>query len=107
MTDAHVATVALYQFIAAWVVIVIYVVIGNVIYFGKVLPTLHEAGLDSVPKFLPSGQAKQGRAALEVLRAQGQHAFVVWWLAASPVINIVLVLAVVALLVSPAIWAML
>lgn len=107
LTDAQVATVALYQFVAAWIVIMVYVVIANVIYFAKVLPTLHEAGLDGVPKFLPSGQAKQGRAALEVLRSQGQRGFAVWWLTASPVINIVLVLAVVALLASPAIWAML
>jgi hypothetical protein len=107
VTDEHVGTVALYQFIAAWALIVMYVVIGNLMYFGKVLPTLHEAGLDGVPKFLPSAQAKQGRAALEVLRGQGQRGFVVWWLEASPVINIVLVLALVALLVSAAIWAML
>jgi hypothetical protein len=107
VTDAQLATVALYRFIAAWVLIMAYVVIANVIYFGKVLPTLHRAGLDSVAKFLPSDQAKQGRAALEVVRRQGQHGFAVWWLTVCPIISTVLVLTVVAVLVIPTIWAML
>jgi hypothetical protein len=106
VTDARMATAGLYQFIAGWMVIMVYVVIANVVYFGKVLPTLHEAGLDGAAKSLPSEQAKQGRAALEVLRRQGQRGFAVRWLAAGSIVKMVLLLAVVALLASPATGAM-
>ena len=48
-------------FVAAcvWIFVTAYVVVGNYLYFTKVLPTLSRDGLDDRPKFMPSRQFAQ------------------------------------------------
>ncbi len=43
----------------AWLLVVVYVILGNYLYWLKILPTLTRNGLDGSPKFSPSGQLKQ------------------------------------------------
>jgi hypothetical protein len=58
--------------IAAWAVGFAYIVLGNYLYFGKVLPTLDTAGLGGVPKMLPSAQFRQMSQAAAILRESGE-----------------------------------
>jgi hypothetical protein len=46
-------------FVTAWAFMMIYVLMGNYLYFTKVLPALGRASLDGWPKFLPSSQLEQ------------------------------------------------
>jgi hypothetical protein len=46
-------------FLTAWIFVMSYVVIGNYLYFTKVLPALARDGLDGSPKFMPSKQLAQ------------------------------------------------
>jgi hypothetical protein len=48
--------------------VVIYVVLGNYLYFAKVLPALDES-----PKLFPSGQLKDVKRYLELLDEQGER----------------------------------
>jgi hypothetical protein len=43
----------------AWIFVMAYVVVGNYLYFTKILPTLSRDGLDGSPKFTPSSQFAQ------------------------------------------------
>jgi hypothetical protein len=43
----------------AWIFLMSYVVVGNYLYFTKVLPTLSRDGLDGSGKFTPSSQFAQ------------------------------------------------
>ena len=45
--------------LTAWIVVMAYVIVGNYLYFTKVLPALSRDGLDGWPKFLPSKQLAQ------------------------------------------------
>ena len=51
-----------------FVAIVIYIVLGNYLYFAKILPTLDEA-----PKFLPSGQLDDADRFLQMMNERGEH----------------------------------
>ena len=46
-------------FIAAWLLVLVWCLVGNYAYFKKVQPGLSRAGLDSSTKFLPRNQLKQ------------------------------------------------
>ena len=46
-------------FLTAWTFVMVYVVVGNYLYFTKVLPALSRDGLDGWPKFMPSKQLGQ------------------------------------------------
>ena len=94
----------LQQFLATFAVVAVYVVVGNIVYFTTVLPTLERAGRNCVPSLLPSGQAKQARAALAILRSAGQSGCAYRWLRASPVVEKVVLLLFVAMLVRAALW---
>lgn len=52
-------TVFISIFIAGWLVVLVWCVIGNYLYFGKVLPTLARKGLDGSFKIWPRDQLKQ------------------------------------------------
>ena len=43
----------------AWFLVMAYVVVGNYLYFTKVLPTVSRGGLDGWPKLMPSRQFAQ------------------------------------------------
>jgi len=94
----------LQQFVATFVVGAVYVVVGNVVYFTTVLPTLERAGRNSAPSFRPSGQAEQARAALAILRATGRSGFACWWLRASPMAEAIVLLLILAMLVRAGFW---
>lgn len=59
--------------VIAWLVIAAYVVVGNYLYFAKVLPVLRTAGLSGLPRALPSAQIKQFRQAAAVLEGRGER----------------------------------
>jgi hypothetical protein len=46
-------------FFTAWTVVMLYVTLGNYLYFTKVLPALSRDGLDGSLKFTPSKQLGQ------------------------------------------------
>lgn len=50
---------AIFLFLTAWTIGAFYVVVGNYLYFAKVLPGLARDGLDGSPKFLPWKQLRQ------------------------------------------------
>lgn len=49
----------IFIFLASWVLVMAYVVVGNYLYFEKILPALSRDGLDSSMKFMPSKQLEQ------------------------------------------------
>ena len=44
-----------------WVLVMVYVLLGNYLYFAKVLPTLGEHGRPAAPRFTPSGSSSKSR----------------------------------------------
>lgn len=54
-------------FLMFWAVVV-YVILGNYLYFAKILPVLNEP-----PKFLPSGQLHDVDRYIELLDKQGER----------------------------------
>ena len=87
-------------FVVVWVVIGGYVVVGNYLYFAKVLPVLRGAGLEHAAQVFPSAQAEQFRRAGRILRSRGDH---VWFL---PLLNRCreLTYAVIGLIAIIALW---
>jgi hypothetical protein len=55
----HVEQILIFVTVCAWIFVMAYVVVGNYLYFTKVLPTLSRDGLDGWPKFTPSRQLAQ------------------------------------------------
>ena len=58
-SGSHVETLLLFATVCTWVFLMAYVIVGNYLYFTKVLPTLSRAGFDACPKFRLSNQIAQ------------------------------------------------
>ena len=55
-------------FFVLFIAVVIYIVLGNYLYFAKILPTLDES-----PKLMPSGQFDDADRYLQILDERGER----------------------------------
>jgi hypothetical protein len=78
-------------FIILFIVVAIYVIFGNYLYFRKVIP-----GLDTTPGLLPSTQVKHMQLYLEMLQETGERPWFLFYLE-----NIKTITLVIALLMVP------
>jgi len=80
-----------------WFLIVLYVVLGNYLYFAKVLPALKSDTGDAAPRFLPSGQFRQVKEYLRLLEREPTRPWFYHFLKNLAAITALLVLAMVPL----------
>ena len=81
-----------------FVLFAVYIVLGNYLYFWKILPAIERAGGDSVPAFLPSGQFRQTRRYVDMLDQRNDRPWYYFFLRFDRHIALVLVLLWLSLL---------
>ena len=85
------------HFVSVWIVVMVYLVVANCVYFGEVMPTLREAGRPAMPRFGPSQVMAQFRECRDILAQRGQRGPLYWFLRAQSGIILALVAAMATL----------
>lgn len=86
------------HFNIVWALTLIYGVVGNYIYFKKVLPILSEEGKSGAPMFLPSGQLAQAKECIEILAARDERGMIYWYLRMLPATTALIMVAFLTVL---------
>ena len=83
-------------FFVVWFLVALYVLLGNYLYFSKILPALGDDTGHASPKFLPSGQFGQVKAYVRMLEQKQDKPWFYYFLK-----NIAAISALVLLAMAP------
>tara|TARA_Y100001933_G_C18470187_1_gene343802 strand:+ start:56 stop:352 length:297 start_codon:yes stop_codon:yes gene_type:complete len=84
-------------FFVVWFLVALYVLLGNYVYFRKILPALGDETGNAAPRFLPSGQFSQVKEYLRVLEKEQERPWFYYFLKNIVAINALFLLAVAPL----------
>jgi len=84
-------------FLIVWLVVALYVLLGNYVYYSKILPALRNDTANAAPSFMPSGQFRQVKEYIRVLEKEQKKPWFYYLLKNLAAITALLVLAMAPL----------